>query len=77
MPRRKPISYAAGRDKRRRPARKEAAVSPTQEQIRIPPQLRLEHRHVCAPRQDERPLVRTRDGHVLAVVEAWRPDLAN
>lgn len=52
-------------------------MSPTQEQIKIPPALRLERRPVCSPRSDERPMLRTEDGHVMAVVETWRPELVN
>lgn len=76
MPRRNPITSAAGRDKRR-PARKEAPVSPTQEQIKIPAHLTLQRRPVCSPRADERPTLRTQDGRVLAVIEQWRPELPN
>lgn len=54
---------------------KEATVmAPQQEQIRIPQGLTLQRRQVCSPRADERPTLRTSDGHVLAVVEAWMPE---
>lgn len=52
-------------------------MSPTIEQIKIPAGFTLERRHVCSPRTDERPTLRDRDGHILAVVEQWRPDAAN
>lgn len=69
------MHYAAIR--LRRAIAKEAPMSPQIEQLRIPDGLKLQQRHVCSPRSDERPLLVTKDGRVLAVVEAWRPDLAN
>lgn len=51
-------------------------MSPSIEQIRIPAGLTLTVRPTCQPQVDERPTVRTRDGRVLAQVDAWRPDLA-
>lgn len=48
-------------------------MSPQAERIEIPDGYELHRRHVCAPRTDERPTVRDQDGHVLAVVESWRP----
>lgn len=71
-----PIKHAAAR-KKSRAVRKEASMSPTSEQLHIPDGLRLQQRQVCSPRSDERPLLVTKDGRVLAVIEAWRPDLAN
>lgn len=51
-------------------------MSPTQEQVKIPDGWQVTHRATHDPRNDERPMVRTRDGHVLALLDAWRPDWA-
>lgn len=52
-------------------------MSPMQFEPKIPDRMTLERRHVCAPRQDERPTLRDEQGRVLAVVESWRPEMAN
>jgi hypothetical protein len=77
MPRVKHITYSKRLKKcmRGRPP-KEVAMDPQQEQINIPDSMRLTQRPVCNQRTDERPMLRTEDGHVLAVVETWRPDSA-
>jgi hypothetical protein len=50
-------------------------MSPTTEQIRLPQGTRLERRPTVQPSgNDELPAVRTRDGRVLALVDALRPD---
>lgn len=54
----------------------EVHMNPQAERINIPPTMRLTQRPVCNQRTDERPMLRTEDGHVLAVVETWRPDNA-
>lgn len=54
----------------------EAPMSP-QTEMKIPERYSLERRPTCSPRVDERPMLRDERGHVLAVVEAWRPDSPN
>lgn len=50
-------------------------MSPQIAEARIPLGYSLEPRHVCQPRgADERPLLRDREGHVLALVERYVPD---
>lgn len=75
---RKTMKYAAKITARyrRNVAPKEAPMSPTTEQIRIPDSARLERRPTCHQQNDERPVVRNRDGYVLAVLESWRPDFS-
>lgn len=51
-------------------------MSPQIEKLQIPPKLVLVRRR-AEPEADERPMLRTEDGHVLAVIETWRPELAN
>lgn len=73
------ITSAAARNEKgkRRAARKEPPVSPQSEKIQIPEGLHLERRPTCSPGPDERPTLRTRDRQVMAVVEVWRPEMAN
>jgi len=72
------MKYSAARNHKRKTgaARKEATVSPQAESLKVPPTLTMHQRPTCQPQTDERPTLRTRDGRVLATVEAWRPDLA-
>lgn len=70
---RKPMKYAAAKKARR--AAKEASMGPQSNETRIPDRMTLQHRPVCAPRADERPLLRDEQGHVLAQVEQWRPEV--
>ncbi len=52
-------------------------MSPTSTEIRIPRGTRLERRPTVQPSgNDERPVIRTADGHVLAQLDAFRPDFA-
>lgn len=52
-------------------------MSPSSEQIRIPQGTRLERRPTVQPSgNDERPVIRSRDGYVLAQVDVLRPDFA-
>lgn len=44
---------------------------------RLPQGYTLEPRQTRDPRQDERPLLRDREGHILAAVERWSPDVVN
>lgn len=53
---------------------KGAEMSPMMNETHLPEGMTLQHRPVCTPGSDERPLLRDRDGHVMAAVEAWTPE---
>jgi predicted pyridoxine 5'-phosphate oxidase superfamily flavin-nucleotide-binding protein len=53
---------------------KGAAMSPTTNEIHLPTGMTIERRAQCFSGTDERPLLRDRDGHVLAEVEQWQPE---
>ncbi len=76
MKRTKPIAYSRRRDHKNGDAspRKEAAMSPTITETHVPTGMTLERRPQCFIGTDERPLLRDRDGHVLAEVEQWAPE---
>lgn len=75
--RRKRMKYAALRQTQNRRGAKEAAMSPQIEELHIPDGFVLQQRDVCHQRSDERPMLRDEHGRVRAVVESWRPELAN
>ncbi len=52
-------------------------MSPQVIETHLPHGYTLEPQRAATPRIDERPLLRDDEGRVLAVVEAWRPDVVN
>jgi len=49
-------------------------MSPTMTETHLPTGMTIERRPQCFVGSDERPLLRDRDGHVLAEVEEWQPE---
>ncbi len=70
-----PLTKSARRRKKTAASQCESVMSPQMHETRLPPGYQIAPRPVCAPRAEERPLLRDERGRVLAVVEQWAPEL--